>query len=346
MLPCMKSLILPPRLRKGDTIGLVSPSAGIAPFAPQRIERARAFFEEEGYKTSVAAHALQNAGYVAASAEARAEDINAMFGDPNVTLIIATLGGNHSNRLLNLLDYESIRAHPKAFFGYSDNTVLHFALASQAHLASYYGPCAMTQFGEFPRVLDYTWEAFRWAIADEMGSDTRDIRPSQTWTDEILDWFSGEDGKRPREMRPNSGYEWLQAGKAKGSAWGGAIPSINHLAGTRYWVDPEDSIFFLDIPEGHDLHSGLSISDVDAALADLDNLGVFERMHGLIVGRPCSYTDEMMVELKHLLLSYVKKKTCPILLNANVGHADPIFTWRFGATVELDSDRSLFRLSR
>ena len=70
--------------------------------------------------------------------------------------MLAGIGGNHSNQLLPLLDFDLIRAHPKVFQGYSDMTVLHWAIASRAGLATFYGPALVPELGEFPRVLPDT----------------------------------------------------------------------------------------------------------------------------------------------------------------------------------------------
>jgi muramoyltetrapeptide carboxypeptidase LdcA involved in peptidoglycan recycling len=335
-------MITPPKLNPGDTIGFVSPSAGLAPFAMHRIEQAKQVLEGLGYHVKIGKHALLNSGHVSASAEDRAADLNEMFADPEIKLIMSTIGGNHSNQILKLLDYDAIKKNPKMFIGYSDNTVLHYALQAKTGLATYYGPCAMTQFGEYPEILPYTLDYFNKALREANAGF--EIRPSETWTDEILNWFAKEDRSRARQLQTNSGHEWLAAGKASGPILGGAIPSINHLAGTEYWLDPTGSIFFIDIPEGHDIMEGLSISEVDSYLADLENLGVFTAIKGLVIGRPYRYSDDQVSQLKSLIMKYMGKNKCPILYNVNIGHVDPIITVRYGSIVELDSSSNSFKV--
>ena len=141
-----KRLSIPPPLNRGDAIGFVSPSAGLAPFAMHRIEKAAASLAQLGYKVKIADNALKNQGYISANIPDRTNDIHEMFLDKEVRLIMATIGGNHSNQLISKLDYKIIKKNPKIFIGYSDITVLHYAIQSQTSLATYYGPCAMTQF--------------------------------------------------------------------------------------------------------------------------------------------------------------------------------------------------------
>mgnify|MGYP001605070238 FL=1 len=338
------NLIVPKKLKRGDHVGFISPSAGLAPFAMHRIKRAIATFEEMGYVVKIGKYALKNSGYVSASVQERADDIHEMFRDPKVKMIMATIGGHNSNQLLKYLDYKLIKKNPKIFIGYSDNTVLHYAFQSQANLATYYGPCVMTQFGEYPKILDYTLAYFKYALSDKKGKKSYKIEPPEFWTEEFLDWFKKEDEKRPREMQKNIGYEWLRKGKATGELLGGTIPSVNHLAGTKYWCDPKDKIFFLDIPEGHIISEGMPLQDVDSFLAELDNLGFCDSINGLIIGKPYHYSSEQVKEFKQIILNYAGKKNCPILYNTNIGHTDPIVTLRYGAIAELDSSVDTFRV--
>ena len=329
-------LTIPARLKLGDTIGFVSPSAGVAGLVPHRITQAVKMLEELGYKVKIAEHAMQNAGYVSASVEERVRDIHAMFLDPAVKMIMCTIGGNNGNQLLRHLDYDLIRNHPKIFTGYSDITVLHYAIASQSGLATYYGPCAMTQFGEYTRILEYTLEHFSRELDSALPETGYDVPASATWTNEMMDWFQKLDRTRPRALLPNAGYEWLAPGEAEGETLGGAILSVNHLSGTPYWLDPKESIFFLDILKTSELNEGA----VDAFLTDLQNMGVFDVIRGLMISRPADYTAEETERLKGQILRCVGNKKYPILFNANMGHTDPIMTLRYGRRIRLDSRRN------
>lgn len=338
------SLIIPPKLKKRDVVGFISPSAGLAPFAMHRIKMAVKLFEKMGYKVKIGENALKNNGYVSASIKDRVSDIHKMFLDTEVKMIIATIGGNHSNQLLEYLNYDLIRKNPKIFVGYSDITVLHFAFQSQANLATYYGPCAMTQFGEYPAILDYTLAHFKRAVCEGNKKAPYEIKPSEFWTDEFLDWFKKNDTKRARRLEKNNGYEWLREGYVEGELLGGSIPSINHLAGTKYWCNSKEKIYFIDIPEGYVPYEGIPLQDVDSFLADLYNLGVFDNIKGLIIGRPYHYSSQQSEELKQIILRYSFRKKYPILYNSNIGHTDPIITIRYGSVVELDSEKNSFRI--
>ena len=101
----------PERLRPGGTIGIVSPSWGGPAVYPHRLDNGIAFLESRGYRVRVAPHARGRAGFVSGTPGERAADLHGLFADPEVTAIIASVGGDHSCHLLPLLDFDLIRAH-------------------------------------------------------------------------------------------------------------------------------------------------------------------------------------------------------------------------------------------
>ena len=128
------NMLKPTVLQAGDTIGIISPSWGGAGVFPHRIENGVKYLESLGYQVKMAEHAGNSNGYVSDTAENRAQDIHDMFSDPDVKMILAAIGGDHSCHLLPLLDFDLIRQNPKIFMGYSDITVLNIAIWQQTGL--------------------------------------------------------------------------------------------------------------------------------------------------------------------------------------------------------------------
>lgn len=339
------NLVIPPRLKKGDTIGLVSISSPSAGMFPHRVEHATKTLKALGIKVKLGKNALRVTDYTAGTPAQRAADINAMFADPDVQAIMCMIGGNHSNQLVDLLDYELIRAHPKIFVGYSDATVLHHALRARAGLTTYYGPAAITQFAENPTVLAYTWEYFQKAVMSDEPIGA--VTASAEWTDENLDWSTKKDLERPRSMKKNTGYVWLNKGSASGPMLGGCIASLMHLRGTDLWPNLQGAVFFWEISEGEaDFTRGDSIANVATYLADLKLSHAFDSITGMIVGRPYGYTPEEHEQLLDLLHTNFAGAKFPTLFNVDIGHSDPMITVPLGATCCLDSDKNLFELAR
>ncbi|MEK6905846.1 MAG: S66 peptidase family protein [Nanoarchaeota archaeon] len=332
-------LLKPEKLEKGDTIAFIAPAGGLAALTSHRLEKGRQFFEGLGYKVKVFPTAKKDSGISSDTAENRAKDIMEAFRDKDIKAIITTIGGNTSNQTLEYLDFATIKRNPKILCGYSDITSLHLALYSQTGLVGFYGPTVITQFGENPKPDDFTVTHFFKAVNGDIG----EVKPSKQWADDkSIDWINKDDLKKKRKYRENNGYEWLKEGKAEGKILGGCLPVILHLAGTKYWPNFKDKILLLETPEGEDFRKGESLANVDSALGDLRNLGVFKQVKGIVFGRGFGYTEEQIKKLKGIILYNTRDYNIPILYNVDIGHTDPIITIPLGVKVELDSRRNKF----
>jgi muramoyltetrapeptide carboxypeptidase len=334
----VERLAKPPRVRPGDTVAVVSPSFGALAAWPHRVERGTAYLESLGLKVRVMPNADRTEGWVSAAPEARVDDLHQAFLDDEVAVVLAGIGGNHSNQLLPLLDYDLIRAHPKIFQGYSDLTVLHWALAKHAGLASFYGPALVPELGEFPEVLPDTDRCLR---AAWFGGDALTYEPAKVWTDELLDWDLKLDLTRPRELRPSEGWIAIRSGAASGPLLGGCLESLCwHVKGSAAWLDPAGAILFLETSE-----EAPSPAHVDAYLTDLEQLGTFDAVAGLVFARPYGYTPERTKALWDVVARRTEAAGLPVLANVEAGHADPMLTLPLGVEAELDAGRGVFRLA-
>jgi muramoyltetrapeptide carboxypeptidase LdcA involved in peptidoglycan recycling len=327
----------PARLQQGDTIGIASPSWGGAGLFPHRVAQGVRQLEALGFRVKLAEHALKQHGFVSDTPENRAADLHALFADPEVRGILAAIGGDHACHLLPLLDFDLIRAHPKVFIGYSDITVLNVAIWARAGLVTFNGPMLLTDFAEYPHVYDYTLEYFRKAAcrAEPVGR----IEPAQAWTEEFLDWSRQLDLERPRALQPSSGWRWLRPGLGQGRLVGGCLESLEHLRGTPYWPDWDGSIFFFETSEEKP-----PPERVDSLLMDYENMGVLEKLRGLVVGRPLGYTAAQKAALHQVILERTRAYDFPILAEADFGHTAPQLTLPLGVRARLDGDPQEFSL--
>ncbi len=339
----MRHLIKPKALQAGDTIGLISSSAPLAGLVPHRAQRGIQMLQELGFRVKVGKHALKITGHTAGASKERAEDINSLFKDKKVKAIFSFIGGNHSNQILRYLDFNLIKRNPKIFLGYSDATVLHFALYTKAKVVTFYGPAVLTQFAENPSIFSYTETYLKKALTEIQ--PVGKIQPSSQWTDEILDWFKKEDLKRPRKVKRNRGWQWLRKGKAEGPILGGCITSMLHLRGTEYWPVFSGSILFWETPEsGDDFTKGEKVESIDSYLTDLELSGVFKDIRGMIVGRFFGYSKQEEEEIIEIIKTRTADYKFPILTNVDIGHSDPMITVPLGVKVKINSSKNLFEI--
>ncbi|HZT15104.1 MAG TPA: S66 peptidase family protein [Gaiellaceae bacterium] len=333
----MEVLRRPPRVRPGDVVAVVSPGFGAVGRWPHRVERATAYLDSLGLRVRVMPNAGRSEGWASAPPEDRAADLHAAFADDEVAVVLASIGGNHSNQLLPFLDVDLIAAHPKVFHGYSDVTVLHWAIAKHAGLATFYGPALVSELGEFPRVLDLTDRCLR---AAWFGAEPMVYEPATEWTEEFLDWDAQLDSTRARTLLPGEGWVAIRGGTARGPILAGCLETICwHLKGSSAWIDPAGAILLLETSE-----EAPSPAHVDAYLTDLEQLGVFESAAAVVFGRPKGYAAEDVKLLWEVVARRTETAGLPVLANVDAGHTDPMLTMPIGVEAELDADAPSFRL--
>jgi len=325
-------------LKQGDTISMVSLSAAHSYLFPKRIERAARFFRDRGYEVKFGKTLCLNQDTKSGTPQERAEDLHSQFLDDKVAAIISASGGLFCNELLEHLDYSMISKNPKIFCGYSDNTVISAAILKYSNLVSFYGPCVVPEFGEYPNPFQDTAENFFNAVNGRLG----EVKNTQGQTEEFVDWFADDCVKR--ELRPSEPYEWISNGRTSGKLVGGCSLSLSQLAGTKYDFDYKDNLLFLEIPEGDIMGRGVSPARVDSFITDLQLSRRLERVSGLIVGRLFRQSEEDKNRIKDSFYAKTKNLGIPVLYGPAITHGEPKVTIPFGVQASLDSSKNEFRI--
>lgn len=332
-------MLKPERLKKGDTIAIVSLSwGGLGDeetihryyLAKDRLEN---IF---GLKVKTMPHALMGTDYIYAHPEARAKDLMAAFEDTSVDGIICAIGGDDTIRLIPFINYEIIRKNPKIFMGYSDTTVNHFMM-NKAGLVSYYGPSIMAEFGEYGGMFSYTREAVEKILFDAL--ENFEIKSSPQWSKDAVPWKE-ENMHLTKKMIPEMhGYEILQGhGVVTGQVLGGCVDVFPIMLNTDIWPGLEgwqDKLLFCETSEEN--------IPPDYLLWYLRNLGaqgLFNVIKGIIVGKPKA--EVFYEEYKKVYVKVLKEyhaEYLPVLYNVNIGHAEPMGLIPLGTQVTLDADQ-------
>lgn len=119
---------LPPYLKPGDRVHLISTARKVD---PQAIQQARQLFESWGLQVSFGDHLFASEHQFAGSDEARLADLQKALDDPAIQAIFCAKGGYGTTRLLDRLLWTSFLQHPKWVCGFSDVTALLCLLANK-----------------------------------------------------------------------------------------------------------------------------------------------------------------------------------------------------------------------
>ncbi|TVY93714.1 putative carboxypeptidase [Lachnellula willkommii] len=228
-------------LTRGDTIAFVSPSGRLSDIFPSATTRAKSHFESRGFKVKTFDTKLLSTDFRRATLQ-RCEELHAAFADPDVKCVLCTSGGTTCNELVRFLDYDLIKKYPKIFCGFSDITLLHYALYTQCGLRTFYGPTAADYFGEAPSPDSFTAGNFLKVLTgDGVGAVPRSLK----WTQEPLDFFvSGDSSTKERTRQTTPPWRWLRGGEASGPIIGGCLSVMMRCNGTSFPI-------LFDIDAGH-----------------------------------------------------------------------------------------------
>ncbi len=214
--------IKPPRLQKGDTIGLITPGSYIS---DEGLEKAVSNLENLGFRVKLSQNIRKKHGYLAGSDAERLSDLHHMYTDTQVRAIWCARGGYGSARLLPLLDFKLIKKHPKALIGYSDITALLNAIYRQTGLICFHGPVASSE------MTDYTREQLLTVLIHNCTSYV--IRGFRQTTERA-------------EAKKTNPIQCLQTGTASGRLIGGNLSLLASLAGTPWSPDYRNKIVFIE----------------------------------------------------------------------------------------------------
>lgn len=300
----------PPRLRRGDVLGLVAPAGFIGDrFGLEEIEEA---VRAMGLEPRAAPHMLDREGYLAGSDKDRAGDLMAMFADDEVRAIMAVRGGWGCARILPWLDFDAMARTPKLFAGFSDNTALHLAFAARTGVPSIHGPNASASWPPA------AWESFR-ALAFDGATPTYAVP-------EHAAAYLGRRSERVRTFR---------GGKARGRLIGGNLTVLAALVGTPYLPDFSGAILFLEDTNEAEYR-------IDRMLTQLALAGILGKLAGVVFGQctGCSnaeggYSNFTIYEVLDRQFAGLG---VPAFQGAQIGHIAGQVSMPVGVMAEIDAD--------
>jgi len=124
---------IPPFLRKGDKIGIVSTARKIS---TEELCPAIEILEKDGFEVVLGKNIYAEDRQFAGTDEQRAQDIQQMMDDPSVKAILFARGGYGTIRIMDKVNFDHFVQHPKWMIGYSDVTVIHSHINKHCKVAS------------------------------------------------------------------------------------------------------------------------------------------------------------------------------------------------------------------
>ncbi|MER6455578.1 LD-carboxypeptidase [Streptomyces sp900105245] len=303
----MRELLRPARLAPGARVAVVAPSG---PVPEERLQAGLDVLRGWDLDPVVAPHVLdrhRDFGYLAGTDADRAADFQNAWCDPAVDAVLCARGGYGVQRMVDLLDWEAMRAAgPKVFVGFSDITVLHEAFATRLGLATLHGPMAAG--------IDFV----------------KNTRAQEHLRATLF---------APETVRTiASGGTALVSGRARGVTLGGCLCLLAAELGTPHArASAAGGLLCLE-------DVGEETYRLDRYLTQLLRAGWLDGVRGVLLG---SWEDcAEYTEVRPLLADRLGALGVPVVEDFGFGHCAGALTIPFGATAELDAGAATLTLDR
>ena len=297
--------MIPTKLKKGDTIGVIAPSNYIEKDDLEYINASIALMEASGFKVKFGKYVFEDTLGYGTSPEKRAADINWAFKDDEVKAVMCVKGGEDSNTTLDYIDYEMIKKHPKIICGFSDNTSILNAIHEKTGLVTYHGP------------------TFKSLTSWETGYAYKQF--IKTFAENTESLIMGE---------PEDEYTTKQAGLATGELVGGNLSLFTKLVCGKYAVNLQDKILFLE-----ELGFEAAPEMVNSNIYYLKQNGVFDKIAGLWIG---NYEHPSKISLEKIIMNAIGDEyKFPIIKSDNFGHIDKKIIIPIGTKAEINTNEKI-----
>ena len=298
-------------LPDGGTIGV---AAAASPYDSRSdVLRGVEWWETRGYHVKLGSGIWERDDYVAGGARQRADDLNALFADPEVDVVQALQGGFGSAQAIPYLDFDLISENPKPLVGYSDLTALHVALRQKAGLATIYANGLI-------------------------GVGSHDVTPfSKNRLLEVL--RTGGSGEVP----PDPDDPWVRTihgGRVTAPLVGGCLWLLMQTMRTPWEIELDGAILFFE-----DTHCPPYY--VDGELVQLAHAGKLDNVAGVVVGQMdrCDWGDLRPVSdwarsrsIEDVLEERLEPLGVPVIYGLPLGHGKHLAALPLGVTCTLDAD--------
>jgi muramoyltetrapeptide carboxypeptidase len=279
----------------GATLAIIAPAG---PAKPGQLEQVPGLLAAHGFKAKIFPGCAGPAtlGFLAADDSQRLADLHAAFADPEVDAVLCLRGGYGCVRLLDRIDIELLSRHPKLLIGYSDITALH-AVRDGLGLPGLHAPMPTSDL-----------------LHAEAGDAATDLFA-----------LLQRGLQRGDVIAPLMPAHPLNQGSAvEGRLIGGNLSLVAALLGTRWALQAEGAILFLE-------DIGEEPYKVDRMLAQLRLCGVLDAVAGFLIG---SFSDAEAPDA--VLADYLQALGKPILAGWPSGHGRPNLPLPLGLSLQMD----------
>jgi muramoyltetrapeptide carboxypeptidase LdcA involved in peptidoglycan recycling len=337
----MRPEVVPPKLRPGDRVAVVSPSFAAPGAFPMVHEVAMTRLRDELGLEPVEYPTTRRVG---ASPDERAADLHAAFGDPGIRAVLSSIGGDDQITVLPHLDPAIVCADPKPFLGFSDNTNLLNWLWWHG-LRSYHGGSTQVHFGRASGTHPTSMRSLRAALFEHVDLP---VEAAETFSEDEVQWDDPDWANASPILLPGSGWTWHQPDRmVRAPTWGGNLEILGWTLAVSRWVREADAydgcVLLLETSE--EMPPG---EEVFRVLRNAGERGLLERFPAVVCARPKAsyfanyrapedrpaYRSEQREAVLRAFSAY--NPDAMIVFDVDFGHTDPQWVLPYGGEITVD----------
>lgn len=272
---------IPDYIKPGSRFRIVSPAGKVS---GDSIFKAADWIKKAGYEVELGKHVFSVLNQFAGTDDERLEDLQQALDDPETDVILCSRGGYGTVRIIERLDFKKFTIKPKWIVGYSDITVLHSGIHNlgitsvHATMAKFFDPDD--------------------EISDENARS-------------LLDILSGNKPEYPFKQS-----DYNRNGSASAPLVGGNLSILCSLTGTKFEIDTEDKILFIEDIDEYLYHT-------DRLMHQLKLAGKLKKLKGLVIGGFTNMKDNETPfgeTVEEIILEMVKEYKFPVAFGFPAGH--------------------------
>ena len=316
-------MIYPEFLKKGDTVGICAPSAGIGEDDFADFDTSISHLKKQDWLIKETA-SVRSGLDESAPAAVRGKEFNELINNKDTRAVICASGGDFLISMLPYVDAEAIKKDPKWVQGYSDPTSLLYYITTKLDIATIYGVNA----GGF-------WmKKLHSSLEDGINILKGSIPPQRSF-----ELYENSRSARSDGYGLGAEVKWITPNgdvDVRGRLLGGCLDCICDLIGTRYdgtldfikRYKDDGIVWYFDI-------FAMKAEAVHNTLFKMKDMGYFENARGFVFGRvmfPSSFTGMSYIDAAKKILG-----DAPMIFDADVGHVPPKMTLINGAMARVES---------
>lgn len=289
-------MILPPFLKKGSKVALAAPARKVS---IEELTQAIDFISSFELEVMLEENLFLEHNQLAGNELQRAELFQQLIDSNEIAAIFCVRGGYGTSRMIDLLNFEILKYHPKWIIGFSDITVL---------LNQLYVNQICSLHASMPL----------WYLKDGATESNKSL----------FDFLLGKNTLFNSVPPTNLNI----FGRAKGKLIGGNLSVFVHLIGSESFPDASGCILFLEDLDEYLYH-------IDRMLIQLLRAGVFSKIAGLVVGQFSDMKDNVIPwgkNAQEIIFEHASKFNFPVLFNFPAGHDVNNFPLLIGGTYQLE----------